>query len=222
MKTEMKDAMDTLSALACVALIVMASGVGLAAQAAQETGSKAAQETGSKPARGNDVEAPPLIPLSVQVVVSKYQGEKRVSSMPYTLAVNANALRRGGAVSRLRMGAQIPVPMASPPVRDGKPVGPPGVGGMQYRDVGTSIDAWANSLEPNRFQLNISVEDTSVYPRDQGATGVPAVGELPVFRSFRSANELVLRDGQSAQFTAAADRVSGELIKVDVTLSVLK
>ena len=34
--------------------------------------------------------------------------------------------------------------------------------------------------------------------------------------------DLVLRDGQTRQFTAAADRITGEVVKVDVTLKVVK
>jgi hypothetical protein len=44
----------------------------------------------------------------------------------------------------------------------------------------------------------------------------------PVIRNFNASNNLVLRDGQTRQFTAAADRVTGEVIKVDVTLKVAK
>src|SRR5687768_533553 len=33
-----------------------------------------------------------LVPLSVDVTVTRFQGEKKISSMPYMLAVNANKL----------------------------------------------------------------------------------------------------------------------------------
>jgi hypothetical protein len=45
-----------------------------------------------------------VTPLEVAVVIARYQGEKKLSSLPYTLSVNcrsqppANALRMGGAV----------------------------------------------------------------------------------------------------------------------------
>ena len=45
---------------------------------------------------------------------------------------------------------------------------------------------------------------------------------MPVFRSYQSTNTLVLKDGQSREFTAAADRVSGEVIRIGVTLRVVK
>jgi hypothetical protein len=212
----MKSVMHTLQVLACLGLVGLAENVGLAAQAPQ-----APKEQSQTPAIvAPTPEPPPLIPLSVQVVVSRYQGEKKVSSLPYTLAVNANVLRRGGSVSSLRMGAQIPVPNAGFPRPDGK--GPAVTGPMEYRAFGTNIDAWANSIDSNHFQVNISIEDSSVYAADQVNSSAQRASDLPVFRSYRTQNELVLRDGQSAQFTAASDRVSGEVIKVDVTLSLLK
>jgi hypothetical protein len=45
---------------------------------------------------------------------------------------------------------------------------------------------------------------------------------LPLFRNFSSSFALLLKDGQSATYTSAVDPVSGETIKVDVTLTVLK
>jgi len=164
----------------------------------------------------------PLTPLAVQVVVSRYQGDKKVSSLPYALSVNANSLRWGGRPSQLRMGADIPVPAGTPPqTAGGKPIPMPM--SVSYKAVGTNIDATADSLEGGRFRLNISVEDSSVYADDSTVVeGATRVKGMPVFRSFRSSNELILSNGQSAQFTAAADRVSGEVIKVEVTLSVAK
>ena len=71
------------------------------------------------------------------------------------------------------------------------------------------------------FQLRLNVEDTSVYTGGQDPS-LPKVEQMPVFRTFRSTNTLVLRDGQSRDFTAAADRVSGEVVRIAVTLRVVK
>jgi hypothetical protein len=40
----------------------------------------------------------------VQIVISRFQGERKISSLPYTLSVNANA---GTNRASLRMGAQV-------------------------------------------------------------------------------------------------------------------
>jgi hypothetical protein len=213
----MKRVMHTLQVLACLGLVGLAESGGVAAQAAKE------------PAQTPPLAAPspqllpPLIPLSVQVVVSRHQGDKKVSSLPYTLAVNANAMRQGtpgSTVSSLRMGVEIPLSTTPLPPADGKSLAAAGL--IQYRPFGTNIDAWANSVDTNHFQVNVSIEDSSIYTSEQAASAIPKANDMPVFRSYRYKNELVLRDGQSAQFTAATDRVTGEVIKVDVTLSVLK
>ena len=157
-----------------------------------------------------------VTPLKVQVVLSRNQGEKKISSLPYTLSVNAN----GGA--SLRMGAKVPVMMitaAPAPIKgpDGNPIAQ--VGPIQYQDVGTKIDCSVSVQDDGRFRVEITVDDTSVYPDEKAANGQPG---NPSFRSFRANDSMVLKDGQTAQFTAATDKVSGETVKIDVTLTVVK
>jgi len=158
---------------------------------------------------------PNATPLKVQVVIARYQGDKKISSMPYTLTMNA------GNRANLRMGAKIPVMMVistgQTQVVDGKTI--PQVGPIQYQDVGTNIDCSSTQLDDGRFMLNISVDDSSVYPDDQlpgGSKGNPS------FRSFRSSNTMILRNGETGQFTTATDKVTTETVKVDVTLTVMK
>ena len=168
--------------------------------------------------------AAPLVPVKVDIVLSRSQGDKKVSSLPYSLSVNANSMRWGGRVSQLRMGSQIPVPtVAQPKTADGKPVPVPvGAVPFTYKDIGTSIDCTAVSTDDGRYQVNLSIDESSVYSGDSVAGDTPRANDVPIFRSFRSTNELILKDGQSAQFTAATDRVSGEVVRIDVTLTVRK
>lgn len=180
----------------------------------------AAQQQASAIAKVGD-----LVPLKVVIVVSRYQGEKKVSSLPYTLLVNANDLdqempgMQHPRVARLRTGASVPVPsMATPketPIQG--PVGP-----VQYKSIGTNIDCSARSTDDGRFRLDISIEDSSVYAEGQSAQGVPKFSDIPSFRSFQTSNALILKDGQSTEFTAAADRITGDVTKVVVTVTVVK
>ena len=183
--------------------------------AAKEAAAKDAQERDAEAIR-RGAERSRLIPLSVEVVVTRYQGEKKISSLPYTLAVNANdnAFTPGG-VCQLRMGTQVPVP-ATVVSKEGA-----AQQSFAYRDIGTNIDCSARSAEDGSFQLRLTVEDTSVYSSTQGATA-PAIDQMPVFRSFRSTNTLLLKDGQTRDFSAAADRVSGEVVRIGVTLRVVQ
>ena len=171
-------------------------------------------------------QAGPVVPLKVQVVVSRYQGDKKVSSLPYTLAVNANdgfVLPNGQftpfTLARLRTGADVPVPSMATPKETGVqgPIGP-----LQYKSVGTNIDCSARSLDDSRFRVDISLEDTSVYSEGQTLQGVPKIEQIPSFRTFKVSNSVVLKDGQSTQFTAAADKITGDVTKVDVTITVMK
>ena len=74
-------------------------------------------------------------------------------------------------------------------------------------------------MEDGRFDLRLNIDDSSVY---QSPSTVPGGNQMPAFRSFRSRNTLLLRDGQSREYTAATDRVSGEVVKISVTLKVVK
>jgi hypothetical protein len=156
-------------------------------------------------------------PLKVQVVVSRYQGEKKTSSMPYTLAFNVlgNGKGFGQGVGSLRMGSKIPIRMMTMPVIDGQKI--PAGGPVSYQDVGTNIDCRTIGVGDGRFSVEVTVDDTSVYADENGKQA-----DQPSFRSFRATNSMILKDGQSGQFTSAVDKVNGEVTKVDVTLTVVK
>jgi len=166
-----------------------------------------------------------VVPLDIEIVISRYQGDKKVSSLPYALTVNApsqySSRLDSAPLTSLRMGGQVPLPTMAPALGpDGKPVsGITGGGPIQYKEVGTSIDARGRWLESPAGSLEvwISVQEDAVAT-PQGATAAT----LPVIRTFRAANNLILRDGQTRQFTAGADRITGEVVKVDVTLKVAK
>lgn len=210
----------------CGLVVALTLGLAGAARAQDEAASKKQPDAAQAAAERDQARAQAvrddlqrLVPLSIDVVVTRYQGEKKINSLPYVLAVNANKIGQAGT-SQLRMGAKVPVPsIAAPP---GNPAGPAGPmpGPVNYQDIGTNIDCSATVVEGG-FQVRISVSDTSVYTNIQDSA-TPTVGNMPVFRSFQSTNTLVMKDGQSREFTAATDRVSGEVVRVTVTLKVVK
>jgi type II secretory pathway component GspD/PulD (secretin) len=165
-----------------------------------------------KPApAANTAPAPGGATVRVQLVVSRYQGEKKVSSLPYLLTVNTDERSRTGK-GGLRLGTQIPVPMTSYD-KEGKPAA-----SMQYRDVGTNIDCFVTAMEEGRFKLDLTIEDSSIDTSPGSAAGAAA----PAFKSFRTNDSMILKDGQSNQLSTATDKVSGDVWKVDVTLTVVK
>jgi len=187
--------------------IALVFGFALASSVIVRTQEKPAAPAAAKP-------APTAIPLRVQVLVSRFQGEKKLSSLPYTLSVNA------GSRGTLRMGAKVPVNMM---MTTNMPKDFPQGGPIQYQDVGTSIDCYVSTVQDDgRYRIEITIEDSSVYgDAPNPADNKPAPGN-PSFRSFRASDSMALRDGQMSQFTTATDKVSGEIVKVEVTLTVVK
>jgi type II secretory pathway component GspD/PulD (secretin) len=136
--------------------------------------------------------------------------------MPFVMAVNANGER-----AQLNMGADVAIPNTTFTPIDTSKSQP--IVSFNYRNIGTSIQCGAiTTAEEGRFEVNISVDDSSVFLRDPAAAGATSGGGMPAFRSFKSRNTLLLRDGQTRQYTAATDSVSGETIRIDVTLRVVK
>jgi Flp pilus assembly secretin CpaC len=172
---------------------------------AQETAPPAAKPEGAKPATPA---RSGITPLRLQLTVSRYQGEKKISSLPYSLSVSI-----GGPAVRFRMGADLPYSTAADDAKTRS---------YAYRTVGIGIDVSGQLMvEPGLYKMDISVSDSSVASSNQ-IQGSPAVTGVPLFRNFSTNGSVLLRDGQTAQLTMAADPITGETMRVDVTLTVAK
>jgi len=152
---------------------------------------------------------PALVPLKVTLVFARYQGEKKVSSVPYTLFVTANLNER----TSLRMGNQVPV--TSTVFAGGAPQS-----SYNYKDVGTNIDCLAQTSPDGYYRIMLTVQDSSVAYAEGEATGKNVAP--PTFRSFSSTFNILLRDGQTVQYTSAADPIGGQVVKLDATVNVQK
>ena len=145
---------------------------------------------------------PAQIPLKLDLVLSRYQGAKKISSMPYLLWLTTNEGR-----TSLRMSVQISVPAGA---------------NYNLREIGTNIDCVATTgNEVGVYRLNLTVSDSGISATDnQQQAADPS--RPPVFRTFTSTFYILLRDGQTGLYTSATDPVSGEVLKIEATLNVLK
>jgi type II/III secretion system protein len=167
------------------------------------------------------------IPVELQVVVSRYQGDKRISSLPYLLSLKTGPTSGGLSVFRvgygasLRLGSQVPIrTQVVTPAADGKPATT--TESVNYQNVGMQIDCGAVALEDGRYEVTLTINESSVVTDPQEAKTTAASGGYPLLRSYQSTNTLFVKDGQTTQFTAATDRVSGEVVRVEVKLTVVK
>jgi len=156
-----------------------------------------------------------ITPLRVQVTFTEFDGDKKISSLPYTFLVNADDR---GSPAAVRMGLRVPIESSSSNT---------GVKQFQYIDVGTSLDGRAEKTDDGRFLLKLSVEKSSVYlPGANQKTASIGGNEIsssqPIVQQFRTQVNLLVRDGQTIQSTVATDPITGHVTKVDVTLNVIK
>jgi hypothetical protein len=203
-KKEIAMTRSMLTALALAAAVLV-----LPARArAQETPKPEATKPAEAPrADGGSERRGPGVTLRVQLVISRFQGEKKLASLPYTLVVTT-----GDARARMRMGLDTPIPVTST-AEGGKQTT-----SIQYRTVGTNIDCTASDRRDGVYQLNIGVENSSALP---GAAG-NVEGAAPIFRRFETNIVSLLRDGQTIQTIASTDPVTGEVVKIDVTMNVVR
>jgi hypothetical protein len=156
-------------------------------------------------------------PLKVQIVFTEFEGDKKVKSMPYTSVFTADP-GRGQDFVKLRVGSRVPL-------YTGKE------GGLQYVDVGTNLDCRADRLDDGKFGLRLSLERSWVQgdvfvPVDRGtdaqAGGTAGQFKEPVIGQYKTDVYLLVRDGQTVESTVATDPLTGKVLKIELTLTLLK
>lgn len=150
-------------------------------------------------------------PLRVRVTISRLAGDKKIAVMPYSLVVNAG--ERDNRVA-LRMGVALPVAGVG---KDGAPV--------SVSEIGTNMDCTATPADGGRFRIHLALNHSSVYESDarQVQTTSPRPGDsTQLVRSFTTSFSMLLGHGDTAQSIAATDPVTGEVMTIDVALTVLK
>jgi hypothetical protein len=161
-------------------------------------------------------------PAKLQIVLSEYDGTKKIANLPYTMPLIV-ASKPPGAYSTLRVGVKVPVTAGESKTGDIQ---------IQYIDVGTNIDARVAHADGGKYQVDLKVERSSLYvtSRDQDGKIVekewsgpeaPPTTE-PIVRQFRGDVGMSLREGQPAEGTVATDPLTGHVFKVEVTLNVVK
>lgn len=165
-----------------------------------------------------------LVPYKLDVVFKEYKGAKELSSLPYT--VSGIATDQSTAMSHFRMGLNIPIVTGSFGIPSkGNSPSANDLTNVQYtyKNVGTNIDYRGKALEGGLFEVDLVADRSSLFPTepDQPTLGGIAPRQ-PMFGSFSTSLEMVMRNSQTIESTVATDPIRGRVIKVDVTLHVVK
>lgn len=152
-------------------------------------------------------------PVKVQVVFTEFDGDKKISSMPYSFTVISDDKQGGGNyTTSLRTGIRVPVETDA---KDQK---------TTYMDIGSNIDCGIRSEEDGRFHVNLIFDRSALYPNksSEGERLVAEPNGLPLVRQFRSGESLILKDGQTSENLLSTDPLNGHTLRVSVTINVLK
>lgn len=186
------------------------------------------QQTEIKNKKGHEAatvsEAPANLSLKIVVVINEFAGTRKISSLPYTLyaaPVNQGAKE---AANSLRYGVQVPVAE--------------GATSWHYQHVGTNIDLTVDERNAGDYFLWCKIDrswvgivgneqPTGAEGEGAAATtrtpeGAAASASRPLILSLQDSFTVVLRNGQTVEGLSAVDPVTGHVLKVDVTLTVLK
>ena len=115
---------------------------------------------GSPVAVAQDEQPRPLVPLKVQLVVSRHAADKKISSLPYTLWVTAN----GKKTTSVRMGVQVPVADDRRSSKEGGDVAVVFAIAMSARTSTAMRTSQADGSSVSKSKLN----DSSVEFRSEG------------------------------------------------------
>lgn len=160
--------------------------------------------------QGSPGQSPAMTHLRVDIVLTEFSGEKKINSLPYTMYVGVRDKDHSAGKESLRMGVRVPIGSAE---------------SFNYQNIGTNIDCWASGEEDGRYRIEGEVDRSSVYSPDDasggnGQTGI--AGGHPILRSFNSGFDLVLHDGETGEGISATDPFNGHVLKVSVTIHVVK
>jgi hypothetical protein len=151
--------------------------------------------------------------LKLQLTVAEQEGEKKLTNLPYTIFVEADATGHSSPATKLRIGSRIPVSTGV----EGEKVA------FQYIDIGTNIDARAYSAADGKYELVIAIERSWVDGEVSAQAGSNAlVWRQPSIHQFKTELTLKLHDGQTIQSTQAADPLNGRVLTLTVTMNVVK
>lgn len=156
----------------------------------------------------------PSIPVKLLVVLTEYDGEKKVASLPYSILINSDPSGHAAYSSFTRVGVRVPVASAG---KDGQ---------STFVDVGSNIDCGVQSEEDGRFTVRLNFERSSLYFQGRGdekGTIKTAETGQPYIPTIRAQSLLVtVKDSQSLEVLTATDPLNGHVFRITLTLNVQK
>src|SRR5258707_5792309 len=123
-------------------------------------------------------------PVKVQVVFTEYDGDKKISSMPYSFTVISDEkLGPPSYTTSLRTGIRVPIETDA---KDQK---------TTYMDIGSNIDCGIRTEDDGRFHVSLIFDRSALYPNKspEGERLVAEPNGLPLVRQFITGGDYILK-----------------------------
>jgi hypothetical protein len=153
------------------------------------------------PAKAPGATKPPGKRLRVQFQETRVRGESTTATRATMLALHADA-----EAANISVGSQVPISVAGREATT-----------TLMKNVGVQGRAKVETLPDGRYRLSAHFEESSLLPPGGGA--VVTSGDNPILLVVRGESTLVLREGETVPFASAVDPVTGEVVRVDVTVA---
>jgi hypothetical protein len=155
--------------------------------------------------------------VKVHFLLSEFDGEKKVASLPYSFLMNTDKEKgMGNPIYRnfIRTGSRLSVS----PDKDGK---------MQYMEIGSNIDCGLNSDDAGQYLMRFNFERTALAPPPtndyDSRKGDPALNYAAIrLPTFRSTAIIPLKDGRPTEVMSAVDPLNGHTYTLTVTVTAQK
>jgi hypothetical protein len=70
--------------------------------------------------------------------------------------------------------------------------------------------------------VSLRVQDSSIFTADADTRAPLKLADPMAFRTFTFSNELPMRESQPLLWATATDKITGEILKLEATLTVVK
>jgi hypothetical protein len=160
----------------------------------------------------SEEKAKPSISIKVLIVFTEFDGDKKISSMPYSFMTIADERMSGYYSTSVRTGVRVPVETGN---KDQQ---------TTYMDIGSNIDCGIRSEEDSRFHVYLIFDRSALYPNksSEGERMVASPNGQPLIRQFRTSDNMILKDGQTSENIMSTDPLNGHTLRVSVTINVQK
>jgi hypothetical protein len=154
------------------------------------------------PAKAPEEPKAPGKRLLVRFQETRLRGASTTATRACTVTLHADAGR-----ARVFVGTQAAITVADK-----------NAPASMFKNAGVEARVGATTLPDGRYRLDARFEESSVLAASTGGDATTAGGN-PILQVVRGQSQVSLREGETVPFASAVDPVTGEVVRVDLTLT---